>query len=204
MLKVVCLNWNDYLGRGEEYVSKLRSMVWRHLKIPHEFVVVTDTNDDRVGWFKKLTLLEMFDGEVMFFDLDVIISANIDHLVELARTDQSRLWARDDFSYSRVNPRKDVDDAFRVTLGGPGTINSSVMYWNGRRHIEPLAGAHGDQNAITAALWPDQIGLFPNDSIKSWKYHVQRGEGHGDICVFHGEPKPHQVARDGWVDANWR
>jgi len=181
-------------------------MVRRHLTIPHKFIELTEHELPRglEGWWYKLPLLDLFNDEVLYLDLDVVISKNIDHLVEIGRTDQSRLWARDDFSYSRVNPRQGLSADFLVTLGGPGTINSSVMYWKGRRKIPRLPGAHGDQNCVTHALWPDGIGLFPNDSIKSWKYHAMRGEGYGDICVFHGEPKPHQREHDEFVRTHWR
>ena len=202
MVKVVCLNWRDYLGMGDRYVANLRGMVRRNLTLPYEFLCVTerDVPDGRTGWWNKLSLLELFDGEVLFFDLDVVITQNIDCLVEAGRIDPGRLWARDDFSYSRVNPKRGLDRDFLRTLGGPGTINSSVMYWRGRRHIEPLAGAHGDQNAITAALWPDGIGLFGNDVIHSYKYHPG---ALAPVVVFHGEPKPHQVG-DAWVRDHWQ
>jgi hypothetical protein len=201
-LRVVVLNWRNYLGRGLEYVSKMHSMVSRHLTIPFEFHEITerDLPSGREGWFNKLSLLELFDDEALYIDLDCVVCGNIDHLVELARTDPSRLWARDDFSYSRATPREGLDADFLRTLGGPGTINSSVMWWRGRRNIEPLDGAHGDQNAITAALWPDGIGLLPDRSIKSYKYH--RGET-APIIVLHGQPKNHEVI-DDYIVRNWR
>ena len=41
-LSVVVVQTNDYLGRGAEYVKKLRRQVRKHLTLPHEFFVVTD------------------------------------------------------------------------------------------------------------------------------------------------------------------
>jgi hypothetical protein len=195
---VVCLNWNDYLGRGAEYVGKLQRAVARNLTVPHEFVEVTEADlpPGRSGWFYKLNLLEMFDGPVLFLDLDVIVSGNIDHLVEIARNDPTRIWARDDWSYPVTNPR----------YGKEATINSSVMLWHGRKD---MAGAerlipvtHGDQGIITQLFWPHGIGLLPGDSIRSYKYDVRNGKSPGPITVFHGAPKCHDI-RDPWVKQHW-
>lgn len=210
-MKVVCLNYQNYLGRGDEYVAKLRNMVARNLTIEHDFVVITEADPmcftNRTGWWHKLSLLTLFPRDfVLYLDLDIVITANIDHLVDLAfnREYPDKFWMRDDFSYSIVQPRVDVDDGFRETLGGRGTCNSSVMLWRGAWQInDDVRNCHGDQNVITRELWPDHIGLLPNESIKSYKYHWLQGQGHGDICVFHGAPKPHEVT-DDFVKEHWR
>ena len=192
-LTVVCLNWNDYLGRGREYVDKLHAGVTRHVTSSFKFIEVTEADlpEGRAGWFNKLHLLEMFDGDVLYIDLDVILTGNIDHLVYLAQTDRTRIWARDDWSYPVTKPR----------YGKEATINSSVMLWSGRRDMggvtaEMIRDTHGDQGIITQLFWPDRIGLLPNESIKSYKYDVRdRGVKPEPIVVYHGQPKPHQM---GW------
>lgn len=100
-LRVVVLNWRDYLGMGDKYVQRMRDMVSRNLTIDHEFVVVTedDIPDGRDGWFNKLYLLEMFDGEVLYLDLDLNIEGSLDPIVEAARAEPDCIWARNDFSY---------------------------------------------------------------------------------------------------------
>lgn len=199
MLTVCVLNWHNYLGRGAEYVEKMRNMVARNLTIPHRFVEVTehDIPQGRSGWFNKLHLLEMFDGEVLYLDLDIVITGNIDAIVEAGRSDPSRIWARDDWSYPVTRPQ----------LGREATINSSVMYWCGRKD---MAGAealipvtHGDQGIITQLHWPDRIGLLPNDLVKSYKYDHLQGRGNSPLCVMHGSPKCHEIT-DRWVVECWR
>lgn len=196
---VCVLNWNDYLGRGAEYVEKMRSMVERHLRVPHFFEVVTERElpQGRTGWFNKLYLLEMFDGPVLFLDLDVVITDDISKLVWLGMSMPNRIWARDDWSYPVSNPRN----------GREATINSSVMFWTGRKDMtgaeKLIPVTHGDQGIITQLFWPDGIALFHPDLIKSYKYDYLQGRGYGPITVFHGEPKPHQVSEQWVVDA-WR
>lgn len=198
-MKVVCLNWMDYLSRGNEYVTKLKNGVSRNLTTPYEFVEVTEADlpAGRQGWFYKLNLLEMFDGPVLFLDLDVVITSNIDHLVEIARGDTSRIWARDDWSYPVTNPR----------YGKEATINSSVMLWHGRKDMSGaerlIPVTHGDQGIITQLFWPHGIGLLPNDSISSYKYQLRQGQKQGAISVFHGRPKCHEV-NDPWVAQHWK
>lgn len=214
-LTAVCINQDNYLGRGEEYVSKLRNMVARNLTVPYEFVCLTDL--PRKGWWSKLELFKpgRFTGPVLYLDLDIIITANIDHLVTLAATDKTRLWMRDDFSYSIIQPKKDMDPETRRFLGGPGCCNSSVMLWQGgsqdfawhcwtndaERYMREM---HGDQNVLTRMLWPEYIGLLPNESIQSYKYGIRmRGEKPAPIVVTHGNPKPHEL-REDWVKACWQ
>jgi hypothetical protein len=198
VLTVVALNWNDYLGRGAEYVGKLQRGVARNMTVPHEFVEVTekDLPAGRTGWFNKLHLLEMFDGPVLFLDLDVIVTGNIDHLVEIAQRDPTRIWARDDWSYPVTNPRH----------GREATINSSVMLWHGRKDMEGaerlIPRTHGDQGIITQLFWPHGIGLLPSDSVKSYKYDVRNGKAPEPIVVFHGVPKCHEVG-DAWAKQHW-
>lgn len=198
-LTVACLNWGDYLGRGAEYVDKLQRGVARHLTIPYRFQVVTerDLPKGRKGWFNKLHLLELFDGEVLYLDLDVIVSGSIDRIVEIGRTDPSRIWARDDWSYPVTTPRHGLE----------ATVNSSVMLWRGRKDMSGaerlIPITHGDQGIITQLFWPHGIGLLPGELVKSYKYDVQReGLAPGPITVFHGNPKPHEV-RDDWVREHW-
>lgn len=198
-LTVICLNWRNYLGRGAEYVDKLRRGVERHLQEPHTFREVTEADlpPGRTGWFNKLHLLEMFEGEVMYLDLDVIVSGSLDPFVARFRSDPARIWARDDWSYSVLQPRN----------GREATINSSLMLWQGRRDMSAAAPlipiTHGDQGIITRLFWPNGIGLLPGEWVRSYKYDVRQGAAPGPVTVFHGDPKPHAVT-DAWVRECWQ
>ena len=202
-VKVVVLNWCNYQGLGEWYVDRLRYMLASHLRLPYEFTVVTENDlpPGRAGWFNKLTLLEMFDGEVLYLDLDIDIRHNIDELIELGRTDPEKIWARNDFSYPVSSDAKVQGNGYAGPLmhnGREATINSSVMYWNGKKDMSGaealIASTHGDQGIITRLFWPDGIRLFPDHLIKSYRYHVLQGLGVGSITLYHGSPKPHDLA----------
>jgi hypothetical protein len=210
-MKVVCINWNNYLGRGDQYVSKLRAAVARNLTIPYEFVCLTEKElgEDLKGWWVKMKLAEL-TGPTMYLDLDVMITSNIDHLAKLA-TD-GKLWMRDDFSYSVRNPRQGLSVKDKQMLGGDGCFNSSVMIWSDDA-MKPvreawalnsekyMAECHGDQNAISQIM-RGKIHFLPDDSVQSYKYHWLRKQTYGAITVCHGQPKPHQL-EDEWVRRHW-
>lgn len=212
-LTVACVKW----GRKypAEYVVKLRNMCRRNLPA-HDFVCVTEEPVEGVEcrpllcelphWWQKIGLFRpgAFAGDVLYLDLDVVITGPLGGLVALLDEDRSRLWALDDFGYPLTNPRRGIGPDMRRTLGGDGTVNSSVMLWHGdvaravwdRFVPEKMDEVHGDQNWITQALWP-AINLIPKHWASSYKYG-----GAGVIRVFHGEPKPHQVS-ERWVTECW-
>lgn len=101
MLTVACL-WIK--GRGKraytlDYVTRLRSMVARHLTLPHHFVCMTDTPEllpdwiqpakikrpkKLVPWWCKLKLFKegMWHGRVLYLDLDVIVTGSLDPIAK--------------------------------------------------------------------------------------------------------------------------
>jgi hypothetical protein len=212
-VKIVCINWCNYLGRGAEYVAKLQSAVARNLTIPHEFICLTekDLGEELKGWWVKMKLAEI-EGPAMYLDLDVMITDNIDHIARLALADDAKLWMRDDFSYSVRNPKQGLSDRDKQFLGGDGCFNSSVMVWSGdalapvreawaNHSAKYMAECHGDQNVISQIM-RGNIGFLPDECVKSYKYHWLRGLGYGPITVCHGQPKPHELT-DEWVKAHW-
>jgi hypothetical protein len=214
VLTVVCVNHENYLGRGDEYVSKLQRGVARNLTVPHEFVCLTERElgTDLKGWWVKMKLGEpgRFTGPVMYLDLDVIVTANFDSLIGIAAAFPYLLWMRDDFSYSMVKPRKGLGPDALKLLGGPGCCNSSVMLWNGdagwwddwtANRQKYMTDMHGDQNAISHIM-RGRIGFLPNESICSYKYQVRNGEKIAPIVVTHGVPKPHEM-KDEFVRQHW-
>lgn len=216
MLTVICIKWGDLYGPG--YVTNLHSMCKRHLP-SHAFMCFTENPVPGIlcpelpsplpGWWAKIGLLQpgLLAGDVLYLDLDVVITEDLHGMVELLETDRSKLWAPDDFSYSIVNPTKRLSPEFKRLLGGEGTINSSVMMWSGDApgkvwdefRVGMMEEMHGDQNAISKILWPN-INIIPDRWVKSFKYNNRQP---GPVTVFHGQPKPTDV-RDEWVRQHWR
>lgn len=216
-MQIICVKWGDKYSA--EYVQRLKADCIRH--IPHEtFTCFTDKDvplvtceplpSDLPTWWSKIGLFKpgLLTGDVLYLDLDVVVTSGIQPLIDAYQSDNSKLWTLDDFGYSLINKRS-VDDGTRALLGGDGTVNSSVMLWRGDNpdmhkvynnfETRVMDVLHGDQNYITQQLWPEYIGLLPDGVAGSYKYsNFQKWP----ITVFHGDPKPSDIP-DGWVAAHW-
>lgn len=221
-MRVLCVKHGSKYG--PEWVIRLRNMVARNLTLEHDFVCLTDDptglvgevdceplHRDLPGWWAKINLgrPNQFLGQNLYLDLDVVIRNCIDGMI--LESKPGKLNAPDDFSYSLRNPKPGLGDDMQRLLGGPGTINSSVLIWNDNElqpiwddfTVEKMDEVHGDQNWITQALWPD-IHLIDPAWICSYKYHEQRGERrHAPIVVFHGDPKVNQLPKSDALYQSW-
>lgn len=219
-LTVLCVRWGSKYGN--EYVRRLQAGVARHLSLEHRFVCLT--NDPVPGvcclplpsglpnWWAKIGMFRpgIIDGEKLYLDLDDVVHGPLDPFVR--RDAPTKVWALDDFSYSLRTPKTDLDPTTRGLLGGPGTCNSSVLYWTAdfgsdlwdKFRFDTMNRLHGDQNQITQTLWPHTLELYPPGLACSYKYDVLYGKGRfGSVTVFHGDPKPHQLdvgdpLREAW------
>lgn len=205
-LSVVVVQTGNYLGRGAEYVRKLRASVRKHLTLPHKFYVVTDDAASLYrgmtvkpaclpGWWEKLRLFKpgMFPaGRVLFLDLDTFIIGNINDIA----------------SYD--GPFATLRDFWREDGLGP-----AVMLWNTEAELgiwegweaagKPMKHANGDQGWLEQHYGrrkPDILQDRHPGRFVSYKTHCTNGvpEGASVVC-FHGKPRPHEVA--GWAVEVW-
>ena len=230
MVTVLCVRFGKKYG--PDYVVRLRNMVSRHLTVPYEFVCLTDdpTPIDNVRlivqrnagyvrpWWHKV---HMFDptlelhGRILYFDLDILIHANIDKLI-VNRTDEF-LGIRD------------FNRKFHPTWN---ILNSSAMSWDQGKHSDiwrlfykDLSSAqklHGDQDWIWK-IAKDRIKFWPDEWLMSYKWELrERNEltrvngvfqfknirnpripKDCSVVVFHGDPKPQDI-QDPFVIDNWK
>lgn len=192
-------------GYTADDVLRLRNMVSDHLG-EHRFVCFSDVDvpceriplkNGWAGWWSKVELFsEVFDGTVLYFDLDTVIAGDLN---ELAAFPHRFTMLRD--------------------FGSWGVPNSGLMAWNGdytklytefAKNPEQYMAEYvraprlGDQAYISEHqkpydLWQD---VFP-DKIFSYKKHCRekpRPEDARVVC-FHGEPKG--AGSTGWVKEIW-
>ena len=176
--------------------------------IKHELTPWPAVHGPKKAWWYKMQMFdhEHYRGPLLYFDLDVVITGNIDWISGL---DQDKFWAVHDFRR-----------LWRPTWAG---INSSVMFWNTGRmrwiwqnfqenSIESTVRRfHGDQDFLNSQLSVAIKRFFPTDQFLSWRWQVMDGginvktrayarPGSGaaidprtQVIVFHGQPKPHEV-----------
>jgi len=219
-----------------DYVERLYSMLSRHITpgvrlhvytetdrpVPENFIKhgLTDwhINGPKKSWWYKMQLFntDYYAGPLLYFDLDVVITRNIDWIWQ---QDLQHFWAVRDFKY-----------LWRPTSYN---INSSIMRWDTRRygHIYEefvrkdfdriLKRYRGDQDYITDCVSPDQRRFFDIAQVASWRWQAldggydhhkriyrQPGTGtqlakNNSILIFHGQPKPDSI-QDPLVLEHWK
>jgi len=219
-----------------DYVDKLYSMLSRHIQPGINLHVYTETQRDvpapyikhglddwnisgsKKAWWYKMQLFNSVHhaGPLLYFDLDVVITRNIDWIWQLSL---QNFWAVRDFKY-----------LWRKTSYN---INSSIMWWDTRMYAHVyqdfikqdfsliLRKYHGDQDYINDHISLAQRRFFDTARVSSWRwetldggydfakgYYKRPGIGatlsnHNSVLVFHGKPKPDQV-QDSVVLENWK
>ena len=209
-------------------------MCKRNITTDYKFHCITDSpkdldphintiqlpNDPAIKtWWSKLWMFGAdfpLKGNILYFDLDVIIFNNIDHLFT---HNPGKFHIIRDFNRCRVKDWK--------------MSNSSVMRWEAgtmnylwdefkANSSKIMSQNHGDQDWITKRA-TDDINWFPDDWIRSYKWEMiglkdtkllnKDGKKifrkpaditpENKVAVFHGEPKPFNCG-DEWVVKNWR
>lgn len=230
-ITILCVRFGNKYGR--EYVERLRNMISRHITVPYELVCLTDdqhpipgvrsiiqpNSNYAKGWWHKV---HMFDpnlpirGRILYFDLDVVIHANIDKLTVYG---QGQFMGILDFN-------RKFHASWRY-------LNSSVMAWEhcSQSHIwqqfytnpRDAQRLQGDQDWIWK-LCQGSIKFWPKEWIMSYKWEIRnrseltmnngkrtfstvRNDVTTDpeccVAVFHGDPNP-CVVQDKFVVDNWQ
>ena len=195
------------------WVEKLNNGVSRNLTRPHKFVCISDVEVpceripievDWPGWWPKILLFKpgVITGPTVFFDLDTVITGNIDGLARIS-----------------------ADFALLRNFFQPEMIGGGMFWFSGRNvptqiytkfakmpdayiqhHIRNRNGTYvGDQGFIYDVLGADVPKINDEfDGIKGYKYHCQKGlpEGTKIVC-FSGKPRPNEV-KDDWMLENWK
>lgn len=198
------------LSRGFSRQVRLHVYTEEWREVPRHYIKhtlkVIKTRADR-GWWNKVQLFDPkhFSGQLLYFDLDIVITGNLDWIVEL---DTKYFWGVRDFRYLWSPSRRD--------------LNSSVMYfdtdkfryvWSDfKRAPESFMNRlHGDQNYIDRQIPKETKRFFNEQFVKSYKWECIDGGWDNDkrryktpgtgtvipdqtsILVFHGRPNPEEI-----------
>lgn len=201
----------------EDYVVKLRNAVHRNLHMRHDFICLTDQPIKGIccvplqhkwpGWWSKIELFRpnLFEGRVLYFDLDTLIVDGIDEFAEYDHVFTMlagfrKTWRRasgvmawhGDYSgvYSELTKNGHIS---RIEKEAANDRLSFDQVWIHRQvkqiyHLEPTVA----QNVVG-------IASYKNNCVKAG----QPPPGTKIVC-FHGKPRPHQVKNVQWVTDNWK
>ena len=202
MLKVWCVLWGDKYSHY--YPQRLQREVKKYLTIPHQFVCLSDQIIEGVetvpqvsnkqGWWQKIDLLS-FTGPSLYFDLDTVITDNLDVFAGTDKTIRTlKNWAS----------------------SGHGGCQSSIMYWEDARVVfdsfDPSVMTWppvnkpglpwGDQGVLTQMRDDRKLDVDYFDPRYGLSYKYSCRNGLPDDCravIFHGKPDPHEV-NEPWFD----
>ena len=194
MLTVSCVNWGTKYS--PRYVEILQAMVERNLTIPNRFVCFTDRPENYrcetrkippglKGWWPKVWLFsrDLFEDRMLFLDLDVAITGNLDELVNVP----SKFCIISDWHLDSYNSSVFVMDK-----------NAHPEVWE---DFNSTKGYAGDQDWITEKI--PYAAVFPSQWCVSYRSHAQPGVPRGTkVICFHGEPKPDSFPSE-WVRRVW-
>ena len=194
MLDVFSVFWGDKYNKA--YVYALKEMVAKNLTLPHRFRCITNQHLPGIntvlppvsypGWWQKIGLFAplLATGPSVYFDLDVVITGNVDYLADYTdRFSAPANWAQ----------------------SGYGGIQSSVMCWPGN-WTAPYERFDW-QDMQKRKVWGDQEYLWEllGDDwqriphVGSYKYHCKQSvPSDMRVMVFHGKPDPDEVT-DPWI-----
>lgn len=192
-LNVFCVYWGNKYSVA--YVHALKMMVSEYLTVPHDFICISSQKINNIttinpvvffaGWWQKIGLFApgIAKKPSIYFDLDVVITGNIDYLVKYTdRFSAPANWAQ----------------------SGHGGVQSSVMAWPGSwntpfylfNYERDKIKFYGDQEYLTSIL-NDAWQKIPG--VGSYKYHCKSNVPENiKIICFHGKPDPHEVD-DRWI-----
>ena len=231
MNHIVCVKWgNKYIS---QYANVLYNMIKRNTTMPFEFHCITDDlkgldphiktiklpNDPWIKtWWSKLWMFGShfpLQGNILYFDLDVIVFKNID---ELFNHNPDKFMIIRDFNRCRVKDWKFSNSS--VMRWKAGTMNYLWDEFVAKPNIV-MGDNHGDQDWITKRAEQD-INHWPDEWIRSYKWEmiglkttkIRKGIKHvferpariteqNKVAVFHGEPKPFNCG-DQFVIDNWK
>lgn len=218
---------------SHKYVNTLYNMVKRNCTLDFEFVCLTEDPknlnpniiviplpSDLSGWWCKPYMYSKdlpLKGTILYMDLDVVISGNIDKLF----TYEPDKWCtiRDFTRAMRPEHKKYNSSVVRFKTGQLDKVWTG--YANNKKEVQRKN--FGDQDWLWEATRDNEATLFPDDWIRSWKWEIRKSKelgpgARGDrklktienvtppneccICVFHGDPNPHNCL-DPWVVDNW-
>lgn len=225
MITVCCVLWGDKFS--EEYVHVLKSSVERNTTIPHKFVCYSDRiisgvstvplRDGLEGWWNKLQLFDgRVDGRIVYFDLDTVITGNIDWLLSY----KGKFAGVEDLG--AINEHQQY---LKGKLQSPiMSWESSTMDWVWHEwqisKEKAMKTYRGDGEYLESTIPVIQRVLlqrmFPQQ-IKSYKYEVYPSNiGSASIVCFHGRPSIKQSMTETvvtprqtyepqmWVGRHWR
>jgi hypothetical protein len=182
-----------------EHVARLRDGVRANLG-DHRFICLSDVDvpcerialtEQWPGWWSKLELFRPdIDGDLLYFDLDTIITGDLSDMAAINRLAIMRDVYRPDGLQSSVMyiPQDEKSKVWERFTAHPEHYMAQYASGGDQAFLEPL---WGERATIWQEALPGQLASYKADHIAEC--------GVPDNCravIFHGRPKPEDI---GWT-----
>jgi len=216
-------------------VNRLACAVRRNITVSHRVYCLTDDlirveelvslngvyslRHDLPGWWSKMELFKI-NGPILYFDLDTVITGNIDelaHCVMGAAPDKELLMLRDfyrryTFASGILGWNGNLSRVFDIYLKQHASTGQFISRPNAtvmRTHNKIYRGDQEWLRAVLPIIHPAiNVKLIQDAArgIYSYKAHVVPSGLSEDACVvcFHGKPRPTEVnPLPSWMEQHW-
>lgn len=235
IINCACVLHGNYYGF--EYVEKLERALRHNFSVPINFHIWTEkerqvpkhmirhdlvdlgVNGPKKAWWYKIQLFNSndFNGQLFYFDLDLIILGNLNWMLRLSN---DHFWAVRDFRYLWKRDKNSINSSVMVFNTG----NYSGLWKKFKSNLAAIISQyHGDQDYINVEIPIEKQRFLDTDHIKSYRWQIKDGgmnfvtrsypnkgkDRRGlfentSIIVFHGTPKPHEISNDADVTKHWK
>lgn len=189
-----------------DWVRKLQAGVAKHAQGEYRFVCLSDVavpceriplQEAWPRWWSKIELYTagLFDGPVLFLDLDTVIVGDV---LPLARATPGFTMVSDFFWPSEGNSCavSFMGDVSKIRRVFERDVRGNIIRWDRARGAKI-----GDQGFTFATMRP--VDFFSRDEVVSFKRSGRNGAPAGArLICFHGNPKPDQPLA-GWAHDEW-
>ena len=219
MQKIVCMKWGSRYG--PEFVNRLYTSIKRHTKKATKVYCFTDNfigvNENVIckplpkiklpsmisltPW-RKLSIwqypLEDLKGDVLFLDLDLVITGNLDRFFDYK---PGRYCVIE--NWTQLGKNIGNTSCFRIPIGKYASIfknfeDDPVNIWK-KYHIEQIYISDKIKDQV---FWPSEWCLsFKHNLLPSWPFRIWKPANlpkDTSIVAFTGKPDPDDVVNGNW------
>lgn len=214
-LIVACVRVGDKYG--PEYVERLYHGVQRHLKLPHQFVCISDATysekgittfvaePDLKGWWAKMALFKPWwrrGAKVIYLDLDTIVVGDLAPLAAVAAP----------FAICRSFVREAGNKTWPcrygscvMVLGEEFGADIWASFWCDRHALMKAHSRYGDQKLIEDMVGDAPLlqSLLPKGFFLNYR-NIARDtkDGGASLVIFGGRNKPSNCVSP-WLRHIW-
>lgn len=228
MKQVICINWGTKYG--PRFVNRLYAMVARHITPPFSFTCFTDNAADMRPEIRCMPLPEIdyplpvntrgkwpksrlwgeklgdLTGPVLFLDLDVVVTGNLDEMFTFGDPDDVVLSRNPARPFERIGQTS----VFRFTVGKLAPMQDLF-----KTDPQGFGEKYQWEQRFVTNHAPGGVKLFPSRWVRHFRRHnvpmfplnfllVPRLEPGTRVVIFPGGLHPQHAIDGGWKDADAR